>query len=51
MERGGGKGGTNVVVDCCDQYGADHEKPVYKGDVELAVEFCGCVDDFDLREV
>ena len=35
----GEKGGeTNIIVDCCYKDCADHEKPVDKWDVKLAME-------------
>jgi hypothetical protein len=45
------RGEAYVVVNCGYDDGADHEEPVREGDVDLAVEDLGGVDELDLGEV
>ena len=46
-----GDRGTYVVVDCCYQHRANHEKPIDEWDVELAMECLGGMHDLYLGEV
>ena len=42
---------THVVVNSCNNDGADHHQPIRHGNVDLTVEFLACINHFDMWKV